>query len=591
MNKTRESFLVRIFARDGSIAGVGFSVSDRHVISCAHVVAQAIPNCEASSLSKPTETLEIDFPFVAENTLLQAKVYHWLPVKSEKDQQPRGDEDIAILEIQGTLNDERQAANLLPCESYSNLKIESYGFPVDSAGVQLINGIPIDGMTGRQIVGGCINIKNLNSHSSGYFIKEGFSGAPIWADESVIGMVVSAEEAPTVAYMLPSNLLMKECFKSLAKLEPELSEELIELLHNVSSCDWSQIYSEYSVDNTSRPANICLAVLDLLRLADKQQGLRFICQLGRKFQHQSLVEWIRNHFQEDYHQIISEEQKENTKTKLLFQVEPRKATKKYSEELFQLFYWIDYGTGYKNESDNDPEWQNLQKIVEKIQKVVEKYCSTHDLIVELVLPRSKFSLDLAQWTTQNGAIFLQYEAFVVLRCLDRFNARRQQQKCLNSVLQEEKDKSNLNTPYIWLKSWKKYSSKLKQYSKKQAVQSMYTLAPNQPQDDLFFELMHNSSGLFVACSFDPQTYQDSSVLFMALDYGTPLAIWFRELPGQVNCDKKKLIDMLRLDSRVTFDALPEHIWKLQIKALKEKDRKDPLYHLTILYDDYESVPQ
>lgn len=607
MKKSRESFLVRIFADDSTIVGVGFLVSDRHVISCAHVVAKAIPNCEDTNLSEPTGTLAIDFPFVAENTKLQARVCHWLPVKSKEGQQPRGDEDIAILEIQGILNGEHQAADLLPLKSYLNLKFESFGFPYDSDNVQLVNGMPIDGMTGREIIGGCIKIKNLNSNSSDYFIKEGFSGAPIWDNESVIGMVVSAEDAPAVAYMLPSNLLMIECFEHIARLTPGSSKELVGLLKDISSRSWHSIYSMYSVDKASRlPANIYLAVLDLLRLTDRQKGLDFISHLGQEFQCQSLVEWLKNHFPkyypQSYNQITYKESETTVKGKLLFQVEPYISSEGVtSEESFELHYWFNDGTGYIKDSDIEPKPQKLHEIFEIIQETVNEYCVDDYVNVELVLPRSKFSLDITKLKTQNGAIFLQYESFVVLRCLDRFNARRkriERHNRSNPVLRQRKDKLDKNTTkhsgHLRLPFWRSKSSILKEFAKCQAGQFMYALAPDQSLEKLFQEFNptnNNNKGLFVACSFAPQANQDSSVLSIALDYGAPLAIWFRELPEGIQYDDAKLLEMLGLHAGITLDALPDHIWKLQKKALEEDNRENPLYHLTILYDDYESVPQ
>lgn len=601
MDNTTKYSLVRIFANDDSIAGVGFLVSDRHVLSCAHVVAAAIPGCKSTSQVKPTEKVKIDFPLSAPGSYLWLTVDYWLPVKVESGQ-PSSDEDIVILRIndEDTINYECQAVNLLPVDDFSSISFESFGFPNDSKKNQLKKGIPARGETRGEIAEGCVMIENTSTNSKGYFVEPGFSGAPIYDDKSVIGMVVRADKTHSIAYMLPSNILLKACFGHIGELLPELSEELVGLLKGISSRNWLSVYLRYNVDKTSRPpANVYLAVLDLLRLTDRQKGLSFICDLGQEFQCQLLVEWVKTRFPEDYPQIYtqitSKESEGAAKAKLLFQVQPLT----FSEEFFELHYWIDFGTGYIKRSDIKPERQKLHEIVKMIQEKVEKYCSDYYLsYVELVLPRSKFSLDITNWKTQNGAIFLQYEAFVVLRCLDRFNARRKKlghDNQPNKVLQEKKDILDINTKKdsdsLRLPIWQANSSKLKGVAKVQAGQLMYTLAQDQSRDTLFLEFKYNDKGLFVACNFAPQANQDSSVLSVALDYGAPLAIWFRELPGQDCYDKNTLFDMLRLETGVTFDELLEHLWKLQKEALQENSRDNPLYHLTILYDEYDNVPQ
>lgn len=606
-NKIKYS-LVRIFANDGSIAGVGFLVSDRHVISCAHVVAAAIPGCESTSQVMPTEKVKIDFPFSAPRDGFWPTVAYWLPVKV-KDGQPSSDEDIVILRIndEDTVNCECQAVDLLPVDDFRKISFESFGFPKDSTNKQLKKGIPARGETRGEITEGCVMIENVNANSRGYFVEQGFSGAPICDDKSVIGMVARADKTHSIAYMLPSNVLLKACFEHIGQLTSEASEELIHLLKDISSRNWFSIYSRYSVDKTSRsPANIYLAVLDLLRLTDRQKGLDCISHLGREFQCQSLVEWVKNHFPkyypQSYNQITYKESETTDKGKLLFQVEPYISSEGVtSEESFELHCWFNDGTGYMKDSDIEPKPQKIHEIFEKIQETVNEYCIDHYVNVELVLPRSKFSLDITKLKTQNGAIFLQYESFVVLRCLDRFNARRkkfERHNQSNSVARQHKDNLDKNTTkhsgHLRLPFWRSKSSILKEFAKFQAGQLMYALAPDQSLENLFREFNptnNNNKGLFVACSFAPQANQDSSVLSIALDYGAPLAIWFRELPEGIQYDDAKLLEMLGLHAGITLDALPDHIWKLQKKALEEDNRENPLYHLTILYDDYESVPQ
>lgn len=594
-NNTKHS-LIRIFANDGSIAGVGFLVSDRHALSCAHVVAAAIPSCECTSQVVPIEKVKIDFPFSAPGKYLWLTVTHWLPVKN-KDGQPSGDEDIAILRINDddSINDECQSVDLLPIDDYNRISFESYGFPKDNSKNQLTKGIQARGETFGDITEGCVAIQNTNINSKGYFVEPGFSGAPILNNKTVIGMVVRADIAHSTAYMLPSNILIKACFEHISRLTPESSKELVGLLKDISQQSWLRIYSRYSDDKTSRPpANVYLAVMNLLRLTDQQQGLQFIYDLGYEFEQQTLVDWVSKHYPKKLTQIKAKASRKIERITLLFLVEPDPN----GTESFRLHYWSHDGGSFIKESDNDPEPKTLQVIYGEIQETVTVARSIYpDMVVELVLPRNEFSLDLAQWKTQSGDTFLQNEAFVVLRCLKRFMVRRMEQKIVNngkSLLRErleQKNTANSDPNLVRLGDWRVHSLTLKEYAKMQAGQVMFTLTPQNSRSDLIEELWHKKKGVFVVCGFDSQIAHTTSALCIALDYGVPLAIWFRELPDGVLYDDAKLLEMMGLNAGITLEAIPEHIWNLQRKALNENKPENPLYHLTILYDDYESVPQ
>ena len=64
--------IVRIFDTAGAVAGAGFLVSDRHVLTCAHVVVRALGMLDATT-EMPEALLRLDFPLVARGAIQAAR--------------------------------------------------------------------------------------------------------------------------------------------------------------------------------------------------------------------------------------------------------------------------------------------------------------------------------------------------------------------------------------------------------------------------------------------------------------------------------------------------------------------------------------
>src|SRR6266702_5443923 len=87
-----DTSLVRIHTEAGGVAGAGFLVGERYILTCAHVIAQALGLADDAP-DPPSSTVSLDFPQLASHTLLTAKVIFWDPVQSD------GRGDIAGLEL------------------------------------------------------------------------------------------------------------------------------------------------------------------------------------------------------------------------------------------------------------------------------------------------------------------------------------------------------------------------------------------------------------------------------------------------------------------------------------------------------------
>src|SRR3712207_1977143 len=104
--------VVRMYGDRGAIVGTGFRVSDRHVLTCAHVVAQALGVPEETPDS-PTGEVRLDFPLIEPGQPLAGRVVRWLPVRSDGGVTPRNGEDIAVLELIGEPPRGSQSARLV----------------------------------------------------------------------------------------------------------------------------------------------------------------------------------------------------------------------------------------------------------------------------------------------------------------------------------------------------------------------------------------------------------------------------------------------------------------------------------------------
>ena len=98
-----ELSIIRVFKFDGSVAGSGFLVSKKYILTCAHVVAICLadPRDTATDIMRqkemPDEIIEVNFPTLEKGQIgqkLETKVAFWQPLDDDEDIQ-----DIAVLKL------------------------------------------------------------------------------------------------------------------------------------------------------------------------------------------------------------------------------------------------------------------------------------------------------------------------------------------------------------------------------------------------------------------------------------------------------------------------------------------------------------
>ncbi|WP_232667394.1 serine protease [Pseudonocardia sp. TRM90224] len=181
----------RVRTPAGEVVGAGFLIGSDLVATCAHVVASAA-GTDPYSPEPPDGPISLDFP-LHDAAPVRAVVRRWLPIAED------GTGDVAVLEL---LEPAPAGARMPPLRRVDQLwdqRFRVLGFP--------------EGMTDGVWSTGRIRGEQgtrwfqLQSDVGDQPIVEGFSGAPVWHEETgaVVGMTVAADASgrTTTAYLIP----------------------------------------------------------------------------------------------------------------------------------------------------------------------------------------------------------------------------------------------------------------------------------------------------------------------------------------------------------------------------------------------------
>lgn len=206
-----QSAIARIYRSEpkspnSQVVGAGFPISERYLLTCAHVVSSALyPYMARETSEAPTQSIDIDFPRIAPRQKLKAKVVFWKPVRSVTDSPSERGEDLAVLELESELPQQvRPVIAPVVGKDLWNHSFRVFGFPA-----QHENGVWATGILKGEELHGWIQI--VDDQITGYRIKPGFSGAPIWDTNlaCVVGIIVATETESEVkaAFMIPTGEL------------------------------------------------------------------------------------------------------------------------------------------------------------------------------------------------------------------------------------------------------------------------------------------------------------------------------------------------------------------------------------------------
>jgi tetratricopeptide (TPR) repeat protein len=232
MKTTLDLCVVRIYSNSGKVIGSGCLVSQKHILTCAHVVTDAL-GLPRTTLEMPDAHITLDFPLLTTKQLLKAKVVFWRPVNPDIEV-----EDIAGLELENSLPEMAQPAKLITSDDLWEHPFRVWGFPLGRP-----NGVSATGVLREQVANGWVQLEDVKQ--SGYRLEAGFSGAPIWDEKlrGVVGIAVAAEinrlEAKA-AFMIPALVLEMAWNKVNV-----ISQELIAKLQEYSSRVEKLVFKSY----------------------------------------------------------------------------------------------------------------------------------------------------------------------------------------------------------------------------------------------------------------------------------------------------------------------------------------------------------
>ncbi|QSV53434.1 MAG: trypsin-like peptidase domain-containing protein [Dolichospermum sp. UKL201] len=199
--QTYKNAIARIYNTNNMVIGAGFLISNQYLLTCAHVVTAAL-GLPPETVSKPSQLIQFDFPFINKERKLNAEVDFWLPYQSyDSSHQQIG--DIAGLKLHEVIPDKVQPICLKTSHNLSNHTFSICGFPNQPKEAWAY------GTLRDTLSNGLVQMEGTGQQ--GYRVQQGFSGAPIWDDQekAVVGMAVAEDtnEQRRVAFFLPSQAL------------------------------------------------------------------------------------------------------------------------------------------------------------------------------------------------------------------------------------------------------------------------------------------------------------------------------------------------------------------------------------------------
>jgi len=188
------SALVCIRAPNSVVVGVGFLVTDRHILTCAHVVVIAL-GLPDDPPDPPQADLFLDFPLLAPEQEFTARIVHWQPAL-----------DVAVLELTTIPPAESKPVHLVTADDLWGHAFRAFGFPS-----RYDDGVWTFGVLRGRTAAGWVQIEDVKE--PGYWVQQGFSGTPIWDEqiEGVVGMAIAtdADRVTKAAFIVPAQALIE----------------------------------------------------------------------------------------------------------------------------------------------------------------------------------------------------------------------------------------------------------------------------------------------------------------------------------------------------------------------------------------------
>ncbi|WP_240926195.1 trypsin-like peptidase domain-containing protein [Streptomyces sp. JB150] len=194
--------VARVRGTRGQSVGTGFLAADDLVLTCAHVVSDALGLPRGESVAAGAE-IRLDFPLTGAQAgppVRTARVERWIPIRPDRTG------DVAVLRLAAPVPGTRPLPMAEPAGVWQH-EVGAVGFTGGEPDTTWFRG-RLGGPTGE----GWIQLSRADGQAA--HIRGGFSGSPVWDGElgAVVGLVVAAqrEREAQQSYVLHTRTLLRE---------------------------------------------------------------------------------------------------------------------------------------------------------------------------------------------------------------------------------------------------------------------------------------------------------------------------------------------------------------------------------------------
>nr|WP_203685857.1 trypsin-like peptidase domain-containing protein [Streptomyces sp. SID14515] len=207
------SAVVRVKGADGAIGGAGFLVAPDLVLTCAHVVSDALDRPREEAVETGTEvTVDVPLAGNVDGGEQRAEVRRWIPIRPDQAG------DIAVLRLRTGIPGTRPLPMADPPDGVWDHDARAVGFTDDNPG-GIWQRARLLGPTEQ----GWIQLSRASGEAP--YIKGGFSGSPVWSDALgvAVGMMVAAQPGREAqqAFALRTRALLKEVPELASHISPD----------------------------------------------------------------------------------------------------------------------------------------------------------------------------------------------------------------------------------------------------------------------------------------------------------------------------------------------------------------------------------